>query len=461
MSEYNILNHLQQMTMAANAYTTQIGTPDKAIAELLIAGFSGQLKGWWDYHLTPENHLEILNSIREDEEGKPILDEQGNPIQGAVAQLILVITHHFIGDPSHLRDKNAELLHNLKCKKLSDFQRYKTTFLTRVMLREDSNHANWKENFLAGLPTLLGERVRTSLITEHGSPIPYKNLTYGQLISQTQREGLKICQDLKLQRHLKWEMKITKQELGTFCQQFDYNPNKSYSKLKCDGECKPYQRPYQKRSFTKSKHFYKKSTEPFYNKPSSNNNNKSSYNKKPFNKNRFTKPTNKDITCYKCGKKGHISRFCRLNRKIQELNIEESLSNKISALLLESSDSETSEMSGNDEPLQIDEIATSSSSSHNSSSEDRSINVLTRNEEHSLEIIEKITDPQIRKELLEKLLQRPIEPKPEQKPSILPSTKTTYDLTTILKKQKPNQKSVPTIQDLHKEIKEELKILKE
>ena len=133
-------------------------------------------------------------------------------------------------------------------------------------------------------------------------------------------------------------------------------------------------------------------------------------------------------------------------------------------LLLESSDSETSEMSGNDEPLQIDEIATSSSSSHNSSSEDKRINVLTRNEEYSLEIIEKITDPQIRKELLEKLLQRPIEPKPEQKPSILPSTKTTYDLTTILKKHKPNQKSVPTIQDLHKEIKEikeELKILKE
>jgi len=29
------------MTIAANAYKTQTGTPDKAIAELLIAGFSG------------------------------------------------------------------------------------------------------------------------------------------------------------------------------------------------------------------------------------------------------------------------------------------------------------------------------------------------------------------------------------------------------------------------------------
>jgi hypothetical protein len=33
------------MTMVTNAYKTQIETPDKAIAELLIAGFSGQLKG--------------------------------------------------------------------------------------------------------------------------------------------------------------------------------------------------------------------------------------------------------------------------------------------------------------------------------------------------------------------------------------------------------------------------------
>ena len=34
------------MTMAANAYKTQSGTSDKAIAEILIAGFTGQLKGW-------------------------------------------------------------------------------------------------------------------------------------------------------------------------------------------------------------------------------------------------------------------------------------------------------------------------------------------------------------------------------------------------------------------------------
>jgi hypothetical protein len=51
------------MTMAANAYKTQTGTLDKAIAELLIAGFSHKLKGWRDYYLTKTEHLHILNSF--------------------------------------------------------------------------------------------------------------------------------------------------------------------------------------------------------------------------------------------------------------------------------------------------------------------------------------------------------------------------------------------------------------
>ena len=46
MSEYNILGLLQQMTMAANAYKTQSRTSDRAIAEILVAEFTGQLKGW-------------------------------------------------------------------------------------------------------------------------------------------------------------------------------------------------------------------------------------------------------------------------------------------------------------------------------------------------------------------------------------------------------------------------------
>jgi len=39
--------------------------------------------------------------------------------------------------------------------------------------------------------------------------IPYDQLTYGELVSFTQKEGFTICQDFKLQKHLKWEMKRT------------------------------------------------------------------------------------------------------------------------------------------------------------------------------------------------------------------------------------------------------------
>jgi len=139
MSEYNILNTLQQMIMVANAYKTQTRTPNKAIIELLITGFSSQLKGWWDYHLTETDHLHILNSIQIYEDQTSIIDPSGNTIQDVVSTLILTISLYFIGHPSYLKDKNTELLSDLRCKKFSDFQWYKNTFITHVMLRKDSN----------------------------------------------------------------------------------------------------------------------------------------------------------------------------------------------------------------------------------------------------------------------------------------------------------------------------------
>ena len=151
--------------------------------------------------------------------------------------MILTISLHFIGDPSHLRDKNAELLHNLRCRKLSEFQSYKTTFFTRLFLRDDANHTTWKEKFLAGLPTLLGEKVRNSIKALYDNCIPYDEFTYGELVSFVNKEGLKICQDLKLQKRLKWELKKSKQELGSFCKQFNYDPFKAFFLKDCNGEC--------------------------------------------------------------------------------------------------------------------------------------------------------------------------------------------------------------------------------
>jgi hypothetical protein len=62
-----------------------------------------------------------------------ILDYDGNTIQDAVLTLILIILLPFVRDHSHLKDKNI-VLSNLRCKNLGDFQWYKNTFLTHVIL---------------------------------------------------------------------------------------------------------------------------------------------------------------------------------------------------------------------------------------------------------------------------------------------------------------------------------------
>ncbi|KAH9697119.1 hypothetical protein KPL71_023478 [Citrus sinensis] len=421
MSEYNILGVLQQMTMAANAYKTQSGTSDKAIAEILI--------------------------------------------EDAVATLILTISLHFIGDPSHLRDKNAELLHNLRCRKLSDFQDYKTTFFTRLFLRDDANHVTWKEKFLAGLPTLLGEKVRNSIKALFDNRIPYDELTYGELVSFVNKEGLKICQDLKLQKRLKQELRQSKQELGGFCKQFNYDPFKASTSKDCNGKCssKPYRKHYKHKSHRKPFHDFRKLP---YKKPSRPYKKHGFSKKKEFKANPKTPFNFKDATCFKCGMKGHTAKFCRMNKRLHELDLNEDILSKIAPLLVESSDSESS-MSGENDPLQVDELFDSDSSASSSSDSDsdsylKKINVLTKDQEIFLELVKHISDPVLQKEYLDKLL-KTMDSNKAGTSNVPIVKKNSYDLTEILDKKK-TKKSTSSIQDLQKEIKDiklEIKDLKE
>ncbi|KAH9793048.1 hypothetical protein KPL71_004401 [Citrus sinensis] len=379
---------------ASSVYEWNIdGTSDRAISEILIAGFTGQLKD-------------------------------------AVATLILTISLHFIGDPSHLRDKNAELLHNLRCRKLSEFQSYKTSFFTRLFLRDDANHITWKEKFLAGLPTLLGEKVRNSIKALYDNRIPYDVLTYGELVSFVNKEGLKICQDLKLQKRLKWELKRK------------HYKSKSYRKHFCDFRELPYKkplRPYKKPNFSKKKEVR---TKP----------------KTPFNY--------KEAICHKCGIKGHTAKYCRMNKKLHELDLEEEILSKFAPLLIESSESESS-MSGDSDPYQIDEL-TDSDDSASSSSESESdsflkkINILTKDQETFLELVKHISDTNLQKEYLDKL-SKTLDFNKFETSKVPNVKKSSYDLTQILDKNK-TKKSTPSIQDLQKEIKDiklEIKDLKE
>ena len=194
---------------------------DEAITNLLIAGFSRQLKGWWDNYLSTEEKNVILTSVKTEPDGTPILYE-GSSIPDSVNTLIFTIIKHFVGDPSLWKDRSAELLSNLKCRTLSDFRWYRDNFLQRVLTRDDANQPFWKEKFLAGLPKSLADKVREKLRNQNDGNISYERLTSGQLVSHVQRTALKICQDDKIQKQLAKEKATSNRELGTFCEQFGF-----------------------------------------------------------------------------------------------------------------------------------------------------------------------------------------------------------------------------------------------
>jgi hypothetical protein len=258
-------------------------------------------------------------------------------------------------------------------------------------------------------------------------------------------------------------MKRTRQELGSLCHQFDL----STKKPSCSGNCsKP--KPYsgQKSSYKRSSHKYRKQFNP---RP------EQTYYKKPYKK--FTKPhkpfPNKSkpkfdltkITCYKCNQKGHTSRFCKINTKLHELQIDDDTINQIQNLYIEATDTDPSPSDTSEEEFQLDEIATSSATS-DTSTNSKQISVLTQDQEFILEAIKRLDDPQLQKTYLDRLLKdfNKIEHPPSNPPnrSVLPSTSTnTYDLTKLNKKK---SKTTVTLPELHSEIKtlkSELQTLKQ
>ena len=156
-----------------------------------------------------------------------------------------------------------------------------------------------------------------------------------------------------------------------------------------------------------------------------------------------------------------------MNKKLHELGLNDEILSKVQTLLIESSDSDSnSSLSGDNDPLQIDELVDSETSGLSDSDSETSlknINVLTKEQETFLELVKHISDPTLLKEYLDKLL-KTLELKDKPETSKVPIVKkNTYDLTEILDKKK-TKKLVPNIQDLQTEIKDiklEIKELKE
>ncbi|GAV91096.1 LOW QUALITY PROTEIN: zf-CCHC domain-containing protein, partial [Cephalotus follicularis] len=295
INEYRIINKLQEMTMVSNAHKIR-NNSDKTVANILIAGFTGQIKGWWDNVLTTQQQTEILEVIQVNELKEPILNNN-ETIEYVVSTLIYNIANYFVGVTPRARreDTTADQLSNLRCRKLQDFRRYKDTFMTKVLTREQANQPYWKEKFITGLPILFAEKIKNKYREKHKGTVPYEKLTHGDIVS-TITKTILICYDIKMSKQIKKDSKTYKKELGDFCTQFGYEtfkppPSKNLQKQKLE-----------------RKHYYKKQFE------------KQEYYRKP----------NKHLrTCYNCGKPGHIARYCKIRKQIKKLNLSEDHKNQI------------------------------------------------------------------------------------------------------------------------------------
>jgi hypothetical protein len=83
---------------------------------------------------------------------------------------------------------------------MSDYRWYQYVFLSRVIVRSDSQKPYWKEKFIDGLPSLFAHKVKDELINSTTCLIKYDNLTYGDLFSTVKKLGIKMCIDQKMIR---------------------------------------------------------------------------------------------------------------------------------------------------------------------------------------------------------------------------------------------------------------------
>ncbi|PIA27489.1 hypothetical protein AQUCO_07700041v1 [Aquilegia coerulea] len=401
LSEYMIYVTLHRILMFATVCKNSNNT-DQQTAGCIVAGFTGQLKGWWDNLLTPSQREEILGSVKIEIN----TSGQQSHVQDAVYTLIQTIIKHFIGNTITANERGKDLLMNLKCPTLTHFRWYKDVFITKITNRHDGNNAFWKEKFISGLPILFAEKVKNRLKNKHdGIQIPYDFYTYGELIGECTSEGLALCNDIRLKNQLKKQNLTGRKELGQFCEQFGYDMPKQ-QKDKTISSPKRFSKKYFRRK-------------PFKRPDQVLPNSSSKENKKNV----------KNITCHKCGKIGHYANRCYskidIRKQINELGIDDNIKKQINRIFdnNEASSSYYSDDSS-DQIMEVQELTNSESdnshqsgkgcSTHCKTSQDYykaiidmnglSINVLSENQTLILDMIDNIVDPLEKRQAIEKYI---------------------------------------------------------
>ncbi|MFS8026437.1 hypothetical protein Hanom_Chr16g01486711 [Helianthus anomalus] len=142
-----------QMMMYATIAKNNQNT-DSTVCKMITAGFTGQLKGWWDNYIKPENQDQIYSHVKKESE---------RDISDAVYTLIGTIIEHFTGRWSDNSETIRTLLNGLRCNPLTSFRWYKDVFLSRVYELPENNGPHWKSKFIDGIPPLFAKRTYRSL----------------------------------------------------------------------------------------------------------------------------------------------------------------------------------------------------------------------------------------------------------------------------------------------------------
>jgi hypothetical protein len=139
LSEQELMNKMNHMSMVANAYDTNQNLSQLEIVDLIATRFSRTLRNWLDKHLIEVSRKAIRKAVKKDEDGLPIFDEKiGRDEPDCVNTLIYTIIKHFVGTPSNITFRISDHLNNLRYPTISDYRWYQDVFLSHVMIRSDS-----------------------------------------------------------------------------------------------------------------------------------------------------------------------------------------------------------------------------------------------------------------------------------------------------------------------------------